>query len=79
MSQLIHYSIVEKGLPKKAVNILRKLDPIVEHYDQRNDKPDSIAVYSDDYRYLRERLEEANQDIEKTTYRGYRLRNYDHV
>lgn len=73
----IYYkSIGEGGLPKKAIAILRECDRVIRHYNELARKPESVALFPDDFRYLAEQLEKTDQNINQTTYRGYRLRKY---
>jgi hypothetical protein len=70
---LIKQEIDCTKLPKRALNILEKCDPYINHFNRRPSKPNKIPLYEKDYILLAEKLKEDKQDITERTSRGYRL------
>jgi len=75
-TELIRPEIDKTGLPKRALSILEKVDPLISHYNQAQVGIEKIAIYPKDYSFLAEKLQEHEQDINDRTYRGYRLVKY---
>ena len=74
--ELIPREIDRKKLPKRALNILHKLDPYINFMNKRSSKPASLKIYPKDFEFLAEKLKDTGQDIRFALYRGYRLEMY---
>jgi hypothetical protein len=74
--ELIRREIDKAGLPKRALSILEKCDPLISHYDRARTGVERIPLYEKDFKFLAEKLRDHNQDISDRTYRGYRLVKY---
>ncbi|MFC1688084.1 hypothetical protein ACFL07_00305 [Pseudomonadota bacterium] len=75
-TDLIRREIDKAGLPKLALSILEKCDPVIVHYNHARVSVEKIALYEKDYQFLAEKLRDHKQDINDLTYRGYRLVKY---
>jgi len=74
--QFIKHEIDKAGLPKRALSILEKCDPLISHYNRACTGVERIPLYEKDFKFLAEKLKEHKQDINDRTYRGYRLVKY---
>jgi hypothetical protein len=75
-TELIRREINKTKLPKRALSILEKCDPLITHYDQARSGIKRIPLYEKDFLFLAEKLKDDGQDIANRTYRGYRLAKY---
>jgi hypothetical protein len=73
---LIRREINKAKLPKKALSILEKCDPLISHYNKSRAGIEKIPLYEKDFLFLAEKLKENGQDIKDRTYEGYRLVKY---
>ena len=74
--QLISREIDRTKLPKRATNILHKLDRYIDFFNRQPSRPASIKVYPKDFEFLAEKLKDTGQDIRFALYRGYCLEMY---
>jgi hypothetical protein len=74
--ELIRREIDKAGLPKRAMSILEKCDPLISHYERARSGIERIPLYEKDFLFLAEKLKENDQDIADRTYRGYRFVKY---
>jgi len=73
---LIRREIDKAKLPKKALSILEKCDPLISHYERARTGVERIPLYDKDFKFLAEKLKEQKQNINDRLYRGFRLEKY---
>lgn len=75
-TELFRREIDTAGLPKRALSILEKCDPYINHHNQAQTGVERIPLFDKDFKFLSEKLKDHKQDINGRTYRGYRLVRY---
>jgi len=72
-TDLIMREINTQKLPKKAVKVLEKCIPLINHYRQVSSPTREIRLYREDYRELAEAAKKTGQNLTDTNYHGYRI------